>query len=64
MENLQAIQKSGGVGFYEKAKQLLKNNPLFADESRNMSCGDYINIHQRQLSMGTSRFNWLTPDED
>ncbi|MFY7730925.1 MAG: hypothetical protein ACOVRN_15510 [Flavobacterium sp.] len=41
-----------------------RSNPLFDNSLRSMSAGDYINIHQKQHTRVTGRFNWLAPEED
>lgn len=43
---------------------LQDKNPLFDNALRSMSAGDYINIHQKQHTRVTGRFNWLAPEED
>lgn len=46
------------------AAAIQRSNPLFDNSLRSMSAGDYINIHQKQHTRVTGRFNWLAPEED
>lgn len=66
METTRSIQKSAGMkmNLFTKTKQDHNGNPLFENDQRSMSGGDYINIHQRRTTMSCSRFSWLMPDED
>lgn len=67
MENTHVMPKNKGINLYGQTNKKQHGNPLFEEDSRSMSCGDYINIHQRQYNMGNTshgRFSWLMPDED
>lgn len=64
METTRIIPKNTAAGLYAKSRETQQLNPLFEDSHRSMSCGDYINLHQRQYNVGGGRFSWLMPDED
>lgn len=64
MENTRLIQKNAGANLYAKTRQTAQSNPLFENDQRSMSGGDYINIHQRRTTMSCGRFSWIMPDED